>query len=1022
MTNIRTHRISSEARGIEGPFRASELLQMARSGRLFGTDRIERAPGQWALAASSPEIRMALTEWARRLGPIAATNASAALLGLRSVGPAIAAEGAGRCALAAVASQHGSLEVAAEAAELLSRHDEDGLGRLAGQVVEYRRNAESGVIDLDLVRNAVTTAFADVGWAAFVEMARRIDPFGGTQPLWRPSDEGKSPVHLLRERRIRTLGGVDDSGNFPVRLDQSIDLILAAGDLIDSGDLFQLDLNGHPIIELERLPSRALDVIRRAERIDLAQTPLREVPSWLFEGKSRVALGSTMVRRLPEDLNYKRIRTDLDIDLEGTLFEAFPQSWVHLEIDTVYLSRCPLRSRGLEWVPKCNRIDAVRCALAEVEVIGNSPRELDLSENGLTHVPDAIRERMDLLRKLQLSSNRISDIPAWLLEAPRLRELELAFNLLTNIDIPLSSMPSLREIQLQNNLISEVSEEVFADRQLLTIDLSANLLASVPPIIYPTGRIDLSDNPLSALPLPLNDHSAPQVGWADAFGFDEDDESSVAESIGTGSALEADSVEIPSSVDFGDDEASDEDLAAGIELEPEADDSIDTDTDTDTEMDVGIDIDFELSDDGEGVKADSDDSDDGDDLDEDADGDADDSWDLDADDAEDADHGPFATEVEDWQLNAVSISATNTSITAIPPELLDLKISGLDLTGNRWLRAIPHEILSMPTLTSLNLGSCHMLRESDLDGRECWSGWPAERRAAVDAGRKAQDDGDEESCTVDLSGTSFPEVPGLLGRAARRLQLDLSESAMAAWPRGAVRENGLESLELRDCPIRSIEEVGGVRFLKRLALSRSTGVPTWLGACRHLESLELPGLRPDDCPRGLASLVECTTLELGGRSLASVPAFVASLPALEDFAIHSSSVGELPALLGKCRSLKRISVADSPVGRIDPAILALPSLESIEFSASGVVDLPEFPEGCTLERLEIDSASLVRVPASIARCSALRKLTFSGVSHVELPDSIAQLTLLQEVQLPANGVHESMRARLARLLPATQFS
>jgi Leucine-rich repeat (LRR) protein len=972
MNEPRTYRVDSRSGGVEGAFTADALLSLARAGALRPGDRIERAPGQWVPVAASPQIRAAMSEWSSRLAAITSTNPSAALLGVRSVGPSLARERCGRASLLALAAQHGDLEVGTAAAQVLARDEQDGLGALARQVVEMRRRTESGSVDLDLARKAVVRALADAGWAAFVEAVRRIRPWDGVEALWRPEQEGMSGARLLGEPRARTLRSLEGSWVPSTSLRQTVDVILAAKEQLDADELWQLDLSGHPIEDLERLPSRALDVIRRVERVDLRNTPIREVPSWLFEGKSYVNLSSTPLGRLPEIRISKAMQVDLDIDLEGTQVQRFPESWGALRLSAVYMTGCPLHPRGLEWMPMCDRLLAARCGLSDVEVLGSAPRELDLSGNRLARIPDALRDRMNRLQVLDLSSNLITDIPAWLADAPKLRELRLDGNRLTSIDFPISSMPDLRELRLQSNFIAEIAEDALSGRRLLSIDLSENRLASMPPILYPTGSIDLSQNPLEHLPIPLNDPADPEVEWRDE---DESDVDSTSDDSGSD----------------GDEDEDDEGEGDEVELEVE-------------------DIEIELEDSGD--SSDDDDAD-VDEDDEDAEDDSEDQW---------SQFAPFQSERENWTIHGLSITACETDITSMPPELLDLKISSLSLGRNRRLRAVPVDILAMPSLTQLDLDACPALESTDAEDRRCWAGWPSGRRAAVEAGRRATEGDEEQCCSVDLSESAFREAPHFLARALRRLELRLHQSAVRTWPAGAVKADGLESLDLSGTRIGAIDEVKSARMLKRLELPEHAAVPPWLAACANLESLDLPGLPARDYPAGLASLSACGRLTFRGRALAEIPRFVGSLASLEYLRIERASVAELPAFLGQCRALKSIYVESPALSRIAPEVLALPSLEELEISGGPELSLPEFPAGCRLERLEVSSASVVRIPASITRCASLRSIALSNVRHVELPDSIGRMAHLQSISLPDHGGMYRVRDQLSGLLPATEIT
>ncbi len=972
MNEPRTYRVDSRFGGVEGAFTADALLSLARAGALRPGDRIERASGQWVPIAASPQIRAAMSEWSSRLAAITSTNPSAALLGVRSVGPSLARERSGRASLLALAAQHGDLEVGTAAAQVLARDEQDGLGALARQVVEMRRRAESVSTDLDLARKAVVRILTDAGWAAFVDAVRRICPWGGVEALWRPEREGASGASLLGEPRIRTMRSLEGTSVPPTSLRESIDAILAFGESLDADDMGELDLAGHPIEDLDRLPSRALDVIRSVSRIDLRDTALREVPAWLFEGKSYIILSATPLRKLPEIRIRKAMQRDLDIDLEGTCVDRFPESWAGLRLSSVDMAGCPLHPRSLEWLPMCDRVVARGCGLPDLEALGSEPRELILDDNRLMRVPEVLRDRMSRLQILDLSNNLITDLPGWIADAPKVREIRLGHNLLTAIDFPIASMPNLWELQLQSNRIDEISEGAFTGRRLRSIDLSENRLVSMPAILYPTQSIDLSGNPLEHLPIPLNDPAEPLV---DSWSHGDTDDDQVFDDFGSND----------------DDEDMSEEVAQDGELELEGD---------------GIEI---------GMEDAGDTVDEGDEPDDDGDGDGED-------DAEDrwAEFAPFQSERNDWELHGVAIMASNTSIASLPAELLDLKINSLTLRENRQLRCVPVDILAMPSLMELDLAGCLVLEATDAEDRRCWAGWPAERRAAVDAGRRANDGDDGRCCSVDLGETGFREVPHFLARASRRLRLRLQRSAIRVWPAGAVKPDGLESLDLSATRIRSIEEVVSARNLEQLFLHEQAAVPKWLASCGRLESLDLPGRAAHEYPAELASLSACQKLTISGRALSEIPRFVGGLASLEYLRIEHASISELPSFLLQCRALKSICVESPALCRIAPEVLALPSLEELTITGGPELSLPEFPKGCALESLTVDSACLVRIPASIVRCTSLIRIGLSGVRHAELPDEIGRMVHLQSINLPDNGVLQQAREHFSSLLPATE--
>jgi len=132
---------------------------------------------------------------------------------------------------------------------------------------------------------------------------------------------------------------------------------------------------------------------------------------------------------------------------------------------------------------------------------------LDASKNLLTMFPENLVELLPSLFELNLSTNRIPEIPAWISLANRLQFLEMSNNKLTALPDALGDLVHLREICLSFNQLTDLPsclsrcgklETILAANnkiksidvaelsqlsQLAVLDLQNNAVESVPPLL-----------------------------------------------------------------------------------------------------------------------------------------------------------------------------------------------------------------------------------------------------------------------------------------------------------------------------------------------------------------------------------------------------------------------------------------------------------------------------------------------------------------------------------------------------------
>jgi Leucine-rich repeat (LRR) protein len=100
--------------------------------------------------------------------------------------------------------------------------------------------------------------------------------------------------------------------------------------------------------------------------------------------------------------------------------------------------------------PRVTNSEHIRALIAEAA--STRPTEFSLAQQGLTEVPNEIRE-FEFLETLNLSHNAIRQIPGWLQELPRLKYLNLVRN-------PLESVPDIPGLKLDWEAYRRFSESL----------------------------------------------------------------------------------------------------------------------------------------------------------------------------------------------------------------------------------------------------------------------------------------------------------------------------------------------------------------------------------------------------------------------------------------------------------------------------------------------------------------------------------------------------------------------------------
>lgn len=139
----------------------------------------------------------------------------------------------------------------------------------------------------------------------------------------------------------------------------------------------------------------------------------------------------------------------------------------------------------------------------------------DYSEACLFEVPWAIRDSISLYEKLDLSFNRIIELPVELpMRLPHLNTLNISHNQLTHLPESFGFLFHLQSVILNNNKIASLPSSFIHLVKLEKVDISNNVLRELPENLgelESLRKINISHNKLRQLPASLGSSQTLQV-------------------------------------------------------------------------------------------------------------------------------------------------------------------------------------------------------------------------------------------------------------------------------------------------------------------------------------------------------------------------------------------------------------------------------------------------------------------------------------------------------------------------------
>jgi small GTP-binding protein len=350
---------------------------------------------------------------------------------------------------------------------------------------------------------------------------------------------------------------------------------------------------------------------------------------------------------------------------------------------------------------------------------------------------------------------------------------------------------------------------------------------------------------------------------------------------------------------------------------------------------------------------------------------------------------------------AESLDLSRLGLTALPPEIAELKsLEELDLSWNQ-LTSLPPEIGGLTSLTTLIL----------------WNNQLTSLPPEI---------GELTSLTeLYLQGNQLTSLPPEIGELKSLTTLELYENQLTSLPPEIGELTSLTLLDLRYNQLASLPpEIGGLTSLTRLYLHHNqlTSLPPEIGELTGLTGLSLSDNRLTSLPPEIGKLTSLTELILWDNQLTSLPPEIGKLTSLTSLELQYNQLTSLPPEIGKLTSLTLLSLSDNQLTSLPPEIGGLTSLTTLILWNNQLTSLPpEIGELTGLTGLSLSNNRLTSLPPEIGELTSLTELDLWGNELTSLTPEIGELTSLTELNLTSNRL-TSLPPEIGKLTSLTRLN
>lgn len=231
-----------------------------------------------------------------------------------------------------------------------------------------------------------------------------------------------------------------------------------------------------------------------------------DLKKWVDEATTPAMAES---RRTAEGRILAVLRGNDELNLDGLTLGTLPDLFDHPDASRglrfVKIANCPLDTLPASLLrhPNLQNLDVQSCALRHLPEFGEMPKLefLNLSSNRLTELPASIGG-LGSLMEINLESNRLESLPGSIGRLAKLGELSVFGNRLQQLPDTLDGMRSLETLNVSGNPLTDLPESI-RRLPLMELGISATDLQQLPPVLCSMTRLQelrLHETPLTTLP------------------------------------------------------------------------------------------------------------------------------------------------------------------------------------------------------------------------------------------------------------------------------------------------------------------------------------------------------------------------------------------------------------------------------------------------------------------------------------------------------------------------------------------